>query len=382
MPFLIIKSDSLTGMKIRYYIYLFLLALVVFSCEDKDSYTIEGNIKGLQNPVLYIVSDNDLRIDTVIAKSGKFTYRGLSQTVEPLLINMEEKSVWITLWVQNGEKYTLTGDANYPELIMVKGGEINKLLTEFKTENMSLLKEKCELRDKVIARAENPEELNGHNDSQLSFQIKNIDQILKTRAQDFVEANPSSIAALVMIQDFILDVKNSSDIQPFLELITEEVRINPIYDKLLMLSSKDLQTKAGQPALNFKIRDTHNDTISLETFKDKYLILTFATSQCEFCKPDYTELLTIRKSFSEKDLAVLTISLDENKDDWKQLAEENEINWTQAIDSTGWASEIASLYNVLSVPCNYLIDNKGIIIGSKLQVDSIQSILTDKLKKK
>jgi peroxiredoxin len=369
-------------MKIRYYIYLFLLALVVFSCEDKDSYTIEGNIKGLQNPVLYIVSDNDLRIDTVIAKSGKFTYRGLSQTVEPLLINMEEKSVWITLWVQNGEKYTLTGDANYPELIMVKGGEINKLLTDFKTENLSLIKERCDLRDKIISRMEESAELNTYNDAQFSLQIKNIDQILKTRAQDFVEANPSSIAALVIINDYILDIENASDIQPFLELLTDDVRANPLYNKLQMLCSRDLQTKAGQPALNFIIKNTQNDTISLETFKDKYLVMTFASSQCEYCIPDYEELINIRKNFPEKDLAVLTISLDENKEDWNNFAKENEINWTQAVDSVGWASEIASLYNVLSLPCNYLIDKEGIIIGSKLQVDSIQTILTEKIMKK
>jgi len=367
-------------MKTTYYIYFLLLAFIVISCEDKNSYVLKGNIKGLQSSHIYIVSDDDLRIDTIQTQSGKFTYRGVSQSVEPLLIYMENNSVWVTIWVQNGEKYTLTGDANYPEMIMVKEGEINKLLTEFKTENLSLIKEKCDLRDKLIARSEHPEESKANNDAQLSLQIKNVDRILKMQAQDFVEANPSSIAALVMIQDYILDIENVSDIQPFLNLLTEEVRANPLYDKLQNLCSKDLQTKVGQPALNFKIKDTHNDTISLDTFKDKYLILTFATSQCEFCIPDYAELLTIRNTFPEKNLAILTISLDENKDDWKKFAQENEINWTQVIDSTGWASEMVSLYYVLSVPCNYLIDNKGIIIGSKLHVDSIQAIVTEQLK--
>ena len=371
-------------MKTAYYIYLLLLALIATSCEDKNSYILKGNIKGLQNPVLYVVSDGDLRIDTVKANSGKFTYRGVSQSgeLEPLLIKMEDKSVWITLWVQNGEKYNLTGDANYPELIMVKGGEINKLLSGFKTENLELIKERCDLRDKIISHVEHPEESNPYNDAQLALQMKNAYQILKTRAQDFVEANSSSIAALVIIQDFILDIKNASDIQHFLDLITEEVRVNPLYEKLQILSAQDMQTKEGQPALDFKIKNIQNDTISLETFKDKYLILTFSTSQCEFCKPDYALLLDIRKTFSEKDLAVLTVSLDENKEDWKNYAKENEINWTQAVDSLGWASELVTLYNILSVPCNYLIDNKGIIIGSKLQVDSIQTILKEKLMKK
>ena len=369
-------------MKTVYYICLLFLAIAVTSCQDKDSYILKGNIKGIQSSNLYIVSESDLRIDTIKAKSGKFTYRGVSQTVEPLLINMEDKSVWITIWVQNGEKYSLSGDANYPEMIIVKGGEINKLLTEFKTENLSLIKERCDLRDRIVSRLEQTDELNAINDVQLSNQIKNVDQILRTRAQDFVEANPSSIAALVIIHDYILNIENASDIQPFLDILAENVRANSLYDKLQMLCLKDLQTKAGHPALNFEIRDTQNDTINLRTFKDKFLILTFASSKCEFCKPDYIELLDIRNSFPDKDLAILTIFLDENKEDGKKSAEENGINWTQVIDSVGWASEMVSLYNVLSLPCNYLIDNKGIIIGSKLHVDSIQTILSDKLKKK
>ena len=368
-------------MKITHYIYLLLLALIAISCKDKNSYILKGNIKGLQSDELYIVSA-DLHVDTIQTKSGKFTYRGVSQTAEPLLIYMENKSVWITLWVQNGERFFLTGDANYPEMVIVKGGEINDLLFEFKSENLSLIKERCDIRDKILTRLEHAEESNVNNDAQLSFQIKNVDRILKTRAQDFVEANPSSIAALVMIQDYILDIENASYIQPFLDIVTEEVRANSLYDRLLMLSSKDLQTKVGQPALNFRIKDTRNDTISLETFKGKYLILTFAASHCEFCEPEYAELLAIQKTFSAKELATLTISLDENKENWKRSAQDNGINWIQVIDSTGWASEIASLYNVLSVPCNYLIDNKGIIIGSKLRPDSIQAILYEKLKKK
>ena len=374
-------------MKAVRHILLIFLTLMIFSCEDNNSYILEGKIKKLQSHELYIISEGSLRIDTIKAKfglfskTGRFTYKNTSQTAEPLLIKMENDKVWVTVWVENGEKIILKGDANYPELILAKGGKINKLLTKFKTENFSLIKEKCELRDKMIARTENHEELNASNDSHLLFQIKNVDQILKTQAQNFVEHNPSSIAALVLIQDYILDIENASNIQPFLDILPEEVKANYLYEKLKMLSFKDLQTKVNQPALDFSIRNIKNDTISLDTFKDKYLILTFATSQCEFCVPDFTELINIKNTFSEKDLAILTVSLDESKENWKDFANQHEITWTQVIDSVGWDSEIASLYNVLSLPCHYLIDNKGIIIGSKLQVDSIQTILTEKLSK-
>ena len=364
-------------MKILYRFRLLLLALFVISCGDKNTYILKGNIAGLKNPEIYILSSTSLHLDTIQTKSGKFTYRGASPTVEPLVIYMDNGSVWITLWVQDGEKFSLTGDANYPEMMMVKGGEVNKLLSEFKTENLSLIKERCELRDNLLARTEQG---GSTNNAQLTSQLKNTDRILKTQAQDFVETHPSSIAALVLIQDYILDIDNASDIQPFLDILTNDVKENPLYDKLSARCTRDLQTKTGKPALDFKIKDTQNDTISLETFKDKYLILTFATSQCEFCKPEYAELLTIHDKFPEKELAILTVSLDTDKKDWADLAQEKGINWLQAIDSAGWASEIASSYNVLSVPCNYLIDKDGTIIGSKLRVDSIQTILKEKLK--
>ena len=368
-------------MKILYRFRLLLLALFVISCGDKNTYILKGNIAGLNNPEIYILSSSSLHLDTIRTKSGKFTYRGASPTVDPLVVYMDNGSVWITLWVQDGEQFSLTGNAKYPEMMMVKGGEVNKLLSEFKTENLSLIKERCDLRDNLLTRTEQAKESGKSiNSAQLTSQLKNTDQILKTQAQDFVETHPSSIAALVLIQDYILDIDNASDIQPFLDILTNDVKENPLYDKLSARCTRDLQTKTGKPALDFKIKDTQNDTISLETFKDKYLILTFATSQCEFCKPEYAELLTIHDKFPAKDLAILTISLDENKGDWKKLAQDNKINWLQAIDSTGWASEIASSYNVLSVPCNYLIDKDGTIIGSKLRVDSIQTILKEKLK--
>ena len=369
-------------MKTLHYITLVFLALMIISCKDSDSYIIKGNIKGLQSPELYIVSEGNLRIDTIKNKSGKFTYRNVSQSFKPLLIYMENQSVWITVWVKNGEKISITGDADYPELILAKGGEINKLITKFKTENFSLIKEKCKLRDKLITRTEHPEELSVNNDVHLSSQIKNIDQILKTRAQDFVEKNPSSIAVLELIQDYILDIESALDIQPFLEILSEDVKTAQMYKTLENLSLKDLQTQANQPALDFSLISVKNDSISLKTFKDKYLILTFAMSNCDFCIPDYAELVNIRKEFSEKDLAILTVSLDKNKDNWIDFAKQHEITWTQVIDSVGWDSEIASLYNVLSLPCNYFIDNQGIIIGSKLHLDSIQTILTEKLNRK
>jgi peroxiredoxin len=217
------------------------------------------------------------------------------------------------------------------------------------------------------------------NDAYLLSQLKNVEHQLKVSAQGFVEANPSSVAALVMIEYYILDINNASDISFFLNLLSGEVKSNPLYAKLQTICMKDLQLKAGQPALDFSVTDIKNDTINLDSFKDKYLILTFGSSKCDFCKPEFVELLAIQETYPEKELAILTISLDENKEDWEKMAEEKGISWTQVIDVTGWASDMVALYNVMEIPCNYLIDKNGTIIGSKLRIEHIQEILSEEL---
>ena len=81
---------------------------MIFSCEENNSYTLEGKIKQLQSRELYVVSEGSLRIDTIKAKfgffskTGRFSYRNTSKIAEPLLINMENGRVWVTVWVKNG----------------------------------------------------------------------------------------------------------------------------------------------------------------------------------------------------------------------------------------------------------------------------------------
>ncbi|MDR1610289.1 MAG: AhpC/TSA family protein [Candidatus Symbiothrix sp.] len=360
-----------------------LCTLVFASCKDIDSYTVQGNIKGIENPDIYIVihTDSTVRIDTIQSKAGKFKFKSKSETLESVVIYMEKGNVWVTVWAKNGEDIILTGDANYPELILAKGGETNDLLSDFKTGNKALIKEKGDLRDKILNNSKENGDVGAEMASaQFSSQIKNIDQSLKKEVTDFVKLHPSSVAALVLIQDFLLDIENASDIQPVLSLITGEAKENELYAKLQTWSVKDQQTEVGKPAPDFEVLSTKNDTIRLKTFKDKYLLLMFAASWSPFCESDYPQWLAIRKNFSEKELGMLTISLDENKPDWEKLVKEKGFTWTQVIDNAGWSSAMVSLYNVSEIPCNYLIDKDKRIFGSKIPTDSIQSILTSKLK--
>jgi peroxiredoxin len=354
------------------------------SCKDTDSYTIRGNLKGIKNPELYIVTRQDsiFQIDTIQSKAGKFKFKSESEILQPVVIYMEKGDVWITIWAKNGENIDLAGDINYPELVLARGGEVNDLLSDFKTTNRDLIKEKVDVKDQILTNSEENNAISAEIASaQFSSQMKNLDQTLKIHVMDFVKSYPASVASLVLIQDFVLDMENAADIQPALSLITGEATENELYAKLQIWSMKDRQTEVGNPAPDFNILSAKNDTIRLETFKNKYLLLTFAASWSPVCETDYAKWLSIRKKFPEKELGMLTISLDANKADWEKLAKEKGFTWTQVIDNAGWSSTLVSLYNVSELPCNYLIDKDKKIAGSKIAIDSVQTLI-NKLKVK
>jgi Peroxiredoxin len=355
---------------------ILLLSLLLTGCKDSGSFVINGEIKGLTHSDLYIVTQNNsgYTIDTIATQKGKFSYEGISESLSPAIIYMETGSAWITVWAKNGEKISVKGDANYPELILAKGNKVCDHLSEFKESNKATIQERCDLRDKERQNQGLNEELD-MTDTPTSSQIKNLDLFLKNKAEDFVGAHPGSLASLVLIQDYILDFEDAKSIQSYLEILEGEARENELYQKIQDLISREVITAEGNPAPEFNLITTANDSISLDTYRDKYLLLTFLASWCEACEQSYASLSDIRKEFSEKDLKILSISLDENSVDWKNLAEEKNITWDQVIDNRGWDSEVADTYNVNAIPTCFLIDKKGTVIGSGLPLNIVKERL-------
>lgn len=358
-------------------IYIILLvALCLTSCKDPNSFTISGEIKGLTESEIFFVSQNHsaIQIDTVLTQKGKFSFKGISESLTPVVIYMETGNVWITVWAKNGEKLSVKGNAKYPELIISKGNSVNDLLSKFKENNQNGIRERGDLRDKEMLN----KDLNGSldiSDASISSQIKNLDMMLKNQAEDFVKLHSSSLASLVLIQDYILDMDDAKTIQYYLDLLQGEARDNELFQKIEELIVREIVTAEGNPAPEFELITTTNDTITLDTYKDKYLLLSFLASWCETCEPAYASLTEIRKNFSPKDLEIVTISLDENSSDWKNLAKEKDITWKQVIDNKGWSAEVAEAYKVNEIPTYLLIDKKGTIIGSGVPIDIINERL-------
>ncbi|MDR0506313.1 MAG: redoxin domain-containing protein [Dysgonamonadaceae bacterium] len=337
------------------------------SCKNnKNLFIVEGNIPNLTNNNLYVVTtSDDIKIDTVQARLGKFYYKASSDSVIPILIYMEKQSIWMTIWAQNGDDIKIEGDVNCPELIAVKGNEINNLLTEFKSKNHSIIQERCDLVD----------EKNPDNDAR----INDMEQFLKEEAKSFIQKHPSSVASLVLIQDYLLSSGEQDSISPYLSMIEGYAKNDRLYKKLTAIVERYQRTAIGNPAPDFSLISTNNDTLTLSNFKNKYLLLTFETSECDMCDEGYADLVAIRKKYSKKQLEMMTVVLNEDRSKWEKMTENKKNSWYQVVEAR--TSEMRSLYNVTTVPYNYLIDEKGLIFAKDISPDSLKHVLKEQLKK-
>lgn len=347
---------------------------------------IKGNVKGIEKEEVYFpMPDNPELMDTIVASNGKFTYSGSSEELIPIRIYLNytdsKKNTWITVWAQNGHSINLKGDADYPELILAKGVETNDLLTKFKTENKDIIQERQNLYDKLaIKTRNNSEELSSElSEANISSQILNLNQILKNKAEDFVHDHPGSIASLVLIQDYIVDQEDNSALKNLLDIIEGDARENTLFQTLVNYSKWNESTRKGNPAPDFTIVDLKNDTISLKNYSKKIFLLTFTSSHTDSIMPDLDKLEQLRKDFSDEQLGILSVSIDEDKTNWLNLTKEKDITWNQFIDNKGWASEIVSLYNITEIPVSFLIDENGIIIETEISIDEARKAIESKI---
>ena len=204
-------------MKLKFILYIIICFLILNACGDDKYYILEGNIRGLADPFLYITvfEEQGMRTDTVFSKNGEFTYKATSKSIQPVLIYMQDSSVYMTVWTQNGQLIEISGHAEYPELIASNGNEINNLLTDFRQTNRTIITE--------------------WNDTDDEARKEELMQILIEQSQVFIRQHPASIASLVLIQDYLVKDQDLSVVSDALSLIESPAKDSGLYKQLQVM---------------------------------------------------------------------------------------------------------------------------------------------------
>ena len=112
-------------------------------------------------------------------------------------------------------------------------------------------------------------------------------------------------------------------------------------------------------------------------FNNKWLLIHFWASWDDASqrlnrtvyKPIYKDI----KKEKDLDFGMLGISLDVDRNQWKQVVDRDTLEWEQGCDLRGWNTETVNLFSVRTLPANVLISPDGKIKAYNLSQAQIES---------
>ena len=115
----------------------------------------------------------------------------------------------------------------------------------------------------------------------------------------------------------------------------------------------------------FSSKDINGDRIHLSNFRgNKYVLLNFWATWCVPCVAEMPVLDSIYKQYSNKDIVIISISQDRNREKCLKAIQKLKMNWINIINDP----VVEGAYgNNPSLPQVYLIDKSGNIIYSRTE---------------
>ncbi len=131
------------------------------------------------------------------------------------------------------------------------------------------------------------------------------------------------------------------------------------YDKLKTLTP-------GNPSPTFNFENYKGGTTSLESLKGKYVYIDVWATWCGPCLREIPALKEFEKEYENKNVQVVSISIDEpkNYEKWKAMVNEKELGGIQLMADNNWKSKFVEDYAILGIPRFILVDPQGNIISA------------------
>ncbi|HVA98363.1 MAG TPA: TlpA disulfide reductase family protein [Bacteroidia bacterium] len=147
-------------------------------------------------------------------------------------------------------------------------------------------------------------------------------------------------------------------------------------------------TAVGNKAPELKFKDPEGKELALSSYRGNIVLVDFWASWCRPCRMENPNVVAAYAKYKNakfknaKGFIVYSVSLDQQHDAWVNAIKQDNLSWTtQVSDLGGWQSKPAAIYGVQSIPTNFLLDSKGVIIDENLRGEALDMAL-DKLLKK
>ena len=356
---------------------IIVLGVLMCSCSS-DSVRVSGRLLGLSSRVVYLekVTGGEMKLidSVVLASNGDYCFDISGVGATPTLYNVVYNGERIPLLLTGGERVTVNTVGAPLRNYTVEGSKESELLREFSNfyvvglANMTSILEKYSGNnfsedDKRTLMQEYTHEYRSVKREQLRFIIENKDKIAAIYAlyqrlpnEKFLFSNRDDIIYFRTVADAI---EESYPESPFLPTLRTDIARMEAH-KALVSQIKE----SGYP--DFELPDMYGKNIRLSSLAGKVVLLSFWSAQSGRMNGINADMKDIYERFAERGFELYQVGIDVSKALWINIVQEQQLPWISVIDTRGEGSPVLGMYNINSLPANFLIDRDGNIVAKNI----------------
>ena len=366
--------------------FLALLCATLFCCScSNNDVRVGGKFFGLTAKSVYLeqmTASGQTIIDSVeLAKDGSYRLVIKDAPKTPSIYNIIYNNERIPLLLTAGESVTVGSMGSVLANYTVSGSEESELLREFNREYITGMQE---LNAKVAAYAEAGESLKTEIAQLYTAKLREI----KRNQISFIIKNKSSIAAVYALYQRLPDekylVNSESDLIYFRTVADAVSKRYPTSPFVVTLRNDVARMEAQTSLLNtieerdypdIVADDMYGKQVKLSELEGNVILVDFWAAELGNSNALNADLKNIYEKYEADGFRVYQVSFDTSKATWIKAVQEQKLPWVSVCDFRGQASPIMGVYNVRSLPSNYLIDRNGRIVAKNVYSDALEEQL-------
>jgi hypothetical protein len=362
------------------------LILILSGCSNKSRFSIDGIIKDTKEKHIYLSRldvDTPVLIDSAkISGKGSFRFKVNAADAEFYQLGFSSAN-YITLLAVPGEKINLVFNGkNLFEKYSVSGSPGSGQL-QFLDVTLAETKSKLDSLSAIYTNSYN-EPGSDVKRAALDAEFNKIIKAQRKKNIDFIITNINSLASIKALYQRINPdtyvLYDPHDLQ-YLKIVTDSLTRHYPNSKQVKALASDFQKEMSQmyttqleqlaksmplTKLDPDLKTTAGNRIALSSLKGKYVLLTFWSVKSSDCIQENLQFKDIYKLYNKKGLEIYQVNLDADESEWRAAVKFDELPWISTREDDPANPKNAILYNVKSVPANYLYDKENNIIGSNL----------------
>jgi peroxiredoxin len=353
--------------------------------DDNLTIQLKGRINGTGNSKIYVgLLDGYYQTPTIIDSfnclDNHFDHqiRGMQRNNLYCIKDSNDQTAY---FISDFEQIKISG--NNFRTVRVTGSDANELLSDHR-------KRSWELTLKILPLLSQIEKAKSDKDTLLAnkyqHQLDSLNQIQRESPDKFILENVNNYASAANLYLNLVGYRFSGKIGDMYAKLSKPVQECPIGKNIHNYIARMEKCGIGKPMQDFTLIDNNNKDRKLSSLKGNYFLIQFWASWCVGCRYELPYLLDAYNKYNSRGFNIISVSLDNSKDQWIKTLGTLKMPWPQVINKNPEAfkahyapfrSDVAKAYSVLSVPSNFLVNPDGIIIAVDLYASDLNKKLEE-----